>query len=272
MQFWMPVAVLLLTSAFTTAAEPLNVEITGHRGASYDAPENTLSSVRLGWEQRADSVEIDVWLSKDGHIVLSHDKDTKKCAGVDKLVVEQTLAELRQLDVGKWKAAKYAGERIPLLSEVLPTIPAGKRLLIEVKCGPEIVPTLVKDLEAAGRKPAETAVICFNADVVAAMKRARPDLQVYWLVGLKQDKKTGAWSHTAEQLIARARELKADGVDLSACDAITPAFGKAIQDAGLKLLVWTVNDPAVARQMIAAGVEGITTDRPAWLREQLGLK
>ncbi|HQO34651.1 MAG TPA: glycerophosphodiester phosphodiesterase family protein, partial [bacterium] len=88
-------------------------------------------------------------------------------------------------------------------------------------------------------------------------------------VGLKQDKKTGVWSHTAEQLIARAKELKADGVDLSACDAITPAFGQAIKDAGLKLLVWTVNDPAVARQMLAAGVQGITTDRPAWLRENV---
>lgn len=266
-------ATLMLTaSSFTNAAEQVEVEITGHRGASYDAPENTLSSVRLGWEQNADSVEIDVWLSKDGHIVLSHDKDTKKCAGVDKLVVDQTLAELRQLDVGQWKNEKYAGERMPVLSEILPTIPTGKRLLIEIKCGPEIVPTLVNELQAAGRQTAETAVICFNADVVAAMKKARPDLQVYWLVGLKQDKKSGAWSHSAEQLVEKAKELHADGVDLSACDAITPAFGKTIKDAGLKLLVWTVNDPKMAKQMIAAGVEGITTDRPAWLREQLGLQ
>lgn len=270
MRAWSLIALLILaTGSWCNAAEQTDVEITGHRGASYDAPENTLSSVRLGWEQNADSVEIDVWLSKDGHIVLSHDKDTKKCAGIDRLVVEQTLAELRQLDVGTWKAPKYAGERMPILSEVLPTIPAGKRLLIEVKCGPEIVPALVRELETAGRKPAETAVICFNADVVAAVKQARPDLQVYWLVAIKQDKKTGAWSHTAEQLVAKAQELHADGVDLSACNAITPGFGKTIKDAGLKLLVWTVNDPQVARQMIAAGVEGITTDRPAWLREQL---
>ena len=248
------------------------VEITAHRGASYDAPENTLSSVRLGWEQQADSVEIDVYLSKDGHIVLSHDKDTRKCAGIDKLVVDQTLAELRQLDVGKWKHAKYTGEQMPVLSEILPTIPAGKRLLIEIKCGPEIVPALVKELQAAGREPSQTAIICFNAEVVAAAKAALPELQVYWLVALKQDKATGKWSPAAADIVAKARTLKADGVDLSACDAIDKAFGDTVKAADLKLLVWTVNDPNVARKMIAAGVEGITTDRPAWLREQLSVK
>jgi glycerophosphoryl diester phosphodiesterase len=260
-------SLLLVTALF--AAEAPRVEIVAHRGASYDAPENTLASVKLGWEQQADGVEFDIWLSKDGQIVLSHDKDTERAAGVKKLVVEQTYDELRQLDVGKWKDPKYTGEKIPLLTDVLKTIPAGKRVFIEIKCGPEIVPELQRVLEQSGHPPAALAIIAFSEDVVAACKRALPAHQVYWLVSIKRDKKTGEWNHTADGLISRAKELHADGLDLSACDFIDQAFAERVFAEKLGLYVWTVNDPTIARQMIAAGVQGITTDRPAWLREQL---
>jgi glycerophosphoryl diester phosphodiesterase len=260
---------LIAVVALLSAAEAPKVEIVAHRGASYDAPENTLSSIRLGWEQRADAVEFDIYLSKDGQIVLAHDKDTERTAGVKRLIVEQTAEELRKLDVGRWKNAKYAGERIPLLTEVLPTIPKGKRVFIEIKCGPEIVPELVRILKQSGHPPAALPIICFQEDVVAACKKALPQHQVYWLVSIKRDKQTGEWNHTADELISRARQLGADGLDLSACDFIDAPFGMRVRAAGLGLYVWTVNDVAVARQMIAAGAQGITTDRPAWLRERL---
>lgn len=248
---------------------PASVEIVGHRGASYDAPENTLAAIKLGWEQQADAVEFDVYLSKDGQIILSHDADTKRAAGVDKKVVEQTYQELRRLDVGAWKDKKYTGERIPLLSEALATIPKGKRVFIEVKCGPEIVPELQRVLAVAKRPTSETAVISFNKDVVAASKKTLPECKVYWIVSVKKDKQTGEWNHSVDSLIQTAKELHADGLDLSACDLIDRGFGDRVKASGLELLVWTVNDVKVAHQMIAAGVQGITTDRPLWLREQL---
>jgi len=260
--------IMLGVCAGVSAKEP-GVEIVGHRGASYDAPENTLAAINLGWQQNADAVEFDIWLSKDGEIVLFHDKDTKRIGGVDKLVKDQTWAELQQLDVGAWKDAKFAGERMPRLKDALDTIPKGKRVFIEVKCGPEIVPKLVETMRATGRPSAELAVISFQDDVIAATKRAAPEYKAYWLASLKQDKQTRAWNHSAESLIARAKALHADGLDLSAVDLIDPAFGRKIRQAGLEFYVWTVNDPDVARRMIAAGVQGITTDRPAWLREQL---
>lgn len=249
---------------------PARVEIVGHRGASYDAPENTLSALKLGWEQQADAVEFDVFLSKDGQIVLSHDADTKRAAGVDKKIVEQTYAELRHLDVGSWKSQKFAGERIPLLSEALATIPAGhKRVFIEVKCGPEIMPELKRVLDEANRPAAETAIISFNKDVVAAAKKTVPACKAYWIVSVKKDKQTGEWNHTVDSLIQTAKDLQADGLDLSACDLIDLDFGSKVKSSGLELLVWTVNEVKVARQMIAAGVQGITTDRPQWLRDEL---
>src|SRR5438445_6957075 len=110
------------------------MEIIAHRGASYDAPENTLASVKLAWEQKADAVEIDVHLSKDGSIVVIHDANTSKVAGVRKRVSDQTLAELKGLDVGRWKGPKWASERIATLDEVLATVPERKRLFIEIKC------------------------------------------------------------------------------------------------------------------------------------------
>lgn len=246
-----------------TAAPPPMVEIIAHRGASYDAPENTVASMKLAWDQNADVGELDVFLTKDGKIVVLHDANTRRTTGYDGRVADMTLEEIRKLDAGKWKGEKFAGEKIPTLEEILATVPPGKRLFIEIKCGPEIVPELDRVLRASGLKPEQTAIISFSAEVVAAVKKARPDLQAYWIVSLVGKK-------TAESLIAKARQVRADGLDLSANPAVLDkAFADQVKAAGLRLYVWTVNDPALARKMIEAGVEGITTDRPGWLREQL---
>jgi glycerophosphoryl diester phosphodiesterase len=261
-------AMTALAAPIVAAADPAKVEIVAHRGASFDAPENTVAAIKLAWEQKADASEFDVFLSRDGKIVVTHDPNTKRICGVDRKVVDQTFAELRKLDVGSWKDAKFAGERMPTLEQMLATVPSGKRVLIEVKCGPEIVPELDRVLKASGLKPEQTPVIAFNAAVVAAMKKARPDVKAYWLVTLSPKKQK---PRTAEELIAKAKEIKADGLDLSADPKVlTREFGAKVKGAGLALYVWTVNDVELAKQMIAAGAESITTDRPGWLREQLG--
>lgn len=265
----LPATALLLcmtAPAAAPAAAP-KVEIIAHRGASYDAPENTVAAIRLAWDQKADGSEFDIYLTKDGKIAVMHDKDAKRTAGVSKVVPEVTLEELRALDVGKWKGAKFAGEKVPTLDEMLATVPTGKTVFIEVKCGPEIVPELVRVLQASKLRAEQTPVISFNAAVIAAVKKARPDVPAYWLVGLTPKK--GTAPPTAAALIAKAREIKADGLDLSASEVLDEAFAKAVREAGLKLYVWTVNDAEVAKRMVRLGVDGITTDRPAWLREQI---
>lgn len=260
-------AVLLVLLPLAAPAADRKVEIIAHRGASFDAPENTVTAMKLAWTQKADASELDVYLSKDGKAVVIHDPNTKRVAGVDKKVVDQSLAELRALDVGKWKGARFAGERLPTLEEMLATVAKGKRILIEIKSGPEIVPELNRLLRASGLKPEQTPIISFNAGVVAAVKKARPDLQAYWIVSMKPAK--GKKPPTAEELIARAKTIGADGLDLSADAALTAAFARKVKDAGLKLYVWTVNDPKVAKRMVELGVDGITTDRPGWLRDRL---
>jgi len=118
------------------------VEIIGHRGASFDAPENTLASVHLAWAQGADAVEIDVHLSLDGRLVAIHDANTRRTTRVNRKVARQTLAQLRALDAGRWKAPRWAGEKIPTLEEVLGTIPPGQRLFVEIKSRADAAPEL----------------------------------------------------------------------------------------------------------------------------------
>src|SRR5690606_25135252 len=109
----------------STAGLWSDVEVIAHRGASHDAPENTLAAVNLAWEMGADAVEFDVHLTSDGHLVSIHDKDTKRVAGTKKVVAETTLAEVQELDVGTWKDGAFAGETSPSIDAVLATIPTG---------------------------------------------------------------------------------------------------------------------------------------------------
>src|SRR6187431_238635 len=121
---------LLLSTASLSA-----VEIVAHRGASADAPENSLSAMKLAWEQGADAIELDLWLSKDGKLIVFHDADTKRIGGVDRKITEYTAAEAAQVDIGKWKGEKFAGEKLPALEPILATVPAGKRIVLELKSG-----------------------------------------------------------------------------------------------------------------------------------------
>jgi glycerophosphoryl diester phosphodiesterase len=251
----------------TFSPEPPLIEIVAHRGASFDAPENTHASLMLAWEQRADAVEFDVHLSKDGAIVVIHDADTTRTAGAEMKVAETTLAELRKLDVGRWKGAKFTGEKIPTLGEALATVPDGKRVFIEVKSGRETVPELDRVLKAAKLEPEQTCVISFRADVIAATKKVRPDLSALLVASLAPQ---NASPPTADELIAVAKAIRADGLVLSATPAVLDrAFGDKVKRNGLKLHVWTVDDAELARKMLTAGAESITTNRPGWLLEQL---
>lgn len=247
----------------------LGVEVTAHRGASHDAPENTLASVNLAWQRNADAVEIDVFLSADGHIVAYHDKDTKRIGGRDKLVKEQTLAELQTLDVGAWKGKKWRGEKIPTLDQVLETIPVGKRLFIEIKCGDEIIPELSQVLKASGKQPEQAAIIGFSLETMKAAKQALPNRQVYWVVAPNEDEETGEWGPPAAELIQRAKKAGLDGLDLGMAPLIDQAYVAEVKQSGLQCYAWTINSAAEARKLERWGIDGITTDRPGWLRGQL---
>jgi glycerophosphoryl diester phosphodiesterase len=262
---------LMLAGICSFCSGVYGVEIIAHRGASAHAPENTLAAVNLAWQIGADAVEVDVYLSSDGHIVVMHDDTTKRTGGRDWKISERTLAELRTLDVGSWKGPTWAGEKIPTLAEVLATIPSGKRLFIEIKCGPDIAAPLAEVLAEAGRPAAETVVIAFKLPVAEAVKRRLPGMRVYWLYSTspKKDKETGRLVDHPEELLEVCRRAGLDGLDLGYESQLTPEFVARIRDLGLGLYVWTVNKPDVAQRLHALGVDGITTDDPRLIREHL---
>lgn len=243
-----------------------SVEIIAHRGASHLAPENTMASVMLGWKMDAD-VEVDVYLSGDNRIVAIHDSTTKRTAGPELKVAETTADELRRLDVGTFKGQAFAGEKIPFLAEIVETIPQGRKLYVEIKCGREILPSL-SALVARSGKMSQIVIIGFDLETVTASKKLI-DVPTYWLKGTKKDEETEQWIAHDPGLVQIARENGLDGLDVHYA-GVTKELVDAADSAGQKLYVWTVDDPVEAARLVKLGVAGITTNRPGWLKEQLG--
>jgi glycerophosphoryl diester phosphodiesterase len=246
------------------------VDIIAHRGASHDAPENTEAAARLGWRQGADGVEIDVHLSHDGRAVVLHDVDTKRTTGVPGKVADQNWRALHALDAGAWKDARWRGERIPLLEEIIKTVPDKKRLFIEIKCGPEILPELERVLRRSRLRPAQTVLIGFGYETMVQARQRFPEVTVHWLSSFQRQGDSGAFTPTVDDLIRRAKAGKFTGLSVNYRGPVDAAFVGAVKAAGLQCHVWTVDDPEAARRLRSAGVDSITTNRPEWLREQLG--
>jgi len=243
------------------------VEIIAHRGASHDAPENTVAAFQLGWEQKADACELDIRPTKDGRIVAIHDSTTRRTAGAAGRVSAQTLEKLRTLDAGSWKGAQWKGERIPTLEEALATVPDGKRIFVEIKCSAKVLPEIERVLNVSGKKARQIAIIGLD---FATMKQARecfPLSAIYWIASPK--KWSGGRYPSPDTLIAKATSANLDGLDLDRRFAIDKKFVSRVKNAGLKLCVWTVNNATLAEKLAVLGVDGITTNRPLWLRERL---
>jgi glycerophosphoryl diester phosphodiesterase len=249
---------------------PAPPQIIAHRGASHEAPENTLAAIALGLTQQADAIEIDVRLSRDGGIVLLHDDTLRRTTGLDAEPGELELADIRKLDAGSWKGPAFAGEKVPTLSEVLAAIPAGKDLLIELKSGAAIVPALRRELEKGLLTLAQVVVIAFDFELLRAVRTALPQVRVLHLAG-GQDSGRPLTQSELDALIAAARAAGFDGLNLGDDWPWDAAMVKRIHQAGLRCYVWTVNEPARARYLAGMGVDGITTDRPGFIRQQLQL-
>ncbi len=256
----------LLVVTLLAAGPGYAMDIIGHRGASKDFPENTVRSVREAFAQMADGAEVDVHLCRDGEVVVIHDPDTLRTTGKKLLVKESALEALRALDAGVWKDNRFAGEKIPLLSEILDVVPAGKTLIVEIKCGVEILPALEKILAARG---AGKKIVLFGFDltVVRQAKRRLPALPVLWLH--KGEKKApGQPAAYPADMLRLAQEAGLDGVGLH-FDGVSASLVSEARKRGLRVFVWTVDDVAEARRLHGLGVDALITNRPGEMRRQL---
>jgi glycerophosphoryl diester phosphodiesterase len=240
--------------------------IVAHRGASRAAPENTIPAFELAWKQNADAIEADFHLTKDGKVVCIHDKTTKKVAGKNLVVRKSTLAELKKLDVGSFHGKAFKGTKIPTIAEVFATVPADKKIYIEVKGGAEMVPALIREIGKSGLKTEQIVVISFSTEVIQQLKAKAPQYKASWVCSFKK-KKTGAITPSLATVLKTLKQVQADC--LSSNSAVPPSVIEAVSKQGYEWHVWTVDDLKTARHMQALGVYSITTNVPDDIRTSL---
>lgn len=262
---------LCLSMALSLPAAPLKSLFISHRGESLLAPENTMAAFRLAIERGADGFELDTYLTKDNHLICLHDGTTKRTTGVELKPAEATLAELRALDGGSWKGPQFKGEPLPTLEEALTLARDNFLIYVEIKSKDlAIVPRIVEAFKAVPiATPERVLFICFNKDIVASVRKSFPNYRAYWLTGTKLDK-DGNPTPSAAAAIASAKECDATGVSARAMpEVVTPAYVKAIRDAGLEFHVWTVDSAPYAKDLMEMGVQTITSNSGAQLKKTL---
>ncbi len=157
------------------AGRPL---ISAHRGFSTAAPENTLAALDAAWRVGADVAEIDVQLTRDGRVVLMHDRTLNRTTDGSGFVKDHTLAEIKALDAGAWFQAKFAGERVPTLAEVLEWSAGRLGFLVEIKNYPyREMPLVERTIEVIEAHHAQEFVVPAGFDhvMLAEIHRIRPD-------------------------------------------------------------------------------------------------
>lgn len=238
--------------------------IVAHRGASADAPENTLPAFRLAWERGADAIEGDFRLTRDGRIVCIHDASTERTGDRMLFVAAADLATLRTVDVGVRQGRAFSGAKIPVLSEVLDTVPEHGLVYIELKDGPEIVSVLVRELAAHGFPRDRLRIIAFDPEGIRRAKRLLPDTPATWLVKLEPNGR--GTDPSAGSVLATLRDIGADGVGTGRKN-VHADFIRRIRKAGFEHHVWTVDSIREAKSFHQAGAASITTNVPARMRE-----
>jgi glycerophosphoryl diester phosphodiesterase len=228
----------------------MKTKILAHRGASAYAPENTMEAFRLGIELGADGIELDVHLTKDGEVAVFHDFTLARMTGKPGRVCDFTMAELKRLDFP-----------IPTLGEVYELIEGFSKaqnrpltINVELKTTEETYPSLPAKLLDLQGKIALSQIIysSFNHYSLQTIRRLNPHVYIGLLYNLPLvDPQIYARHlhanaiHPPWHIIAALPDIVAD------CHAL-----------GIAVNTWTVNDPAMIRLMLSAGVDVIITDKP----------
>lgn len=261
MRYWMSLILLLVVWAVPGSGQV----IVAHRGASFDAPENTMAAFELAWQQGSDGVEGDFYLTRDQQIVCIHDRDTSRTAGVKKRVEESTLAELRDLEYGSWKGKKWDGEEIPTFEDVFKAVPEGRLFVIELKSNAKIVPVLAAQLKRLDVGKIRMLIISFDKSTVAACHDQIPDVRAHWLTSFRKDEKNGGYRPSAREIANVVIESGAAGVGMNGNrKVIDEVFIKQLADSGCnEFHVWTIDRLEDAAYFQKLGAVGITTNKPA---------
>ncbi len=240
-------------------------KIIAHRGASIDAPENTLAAIKLGIEQGSDGVEFDVYRTSDGQLALMHDRDVLRTTNFKEVftdgrsakVTELSLAQLRRLDAGSWHSAAYAGEKVPTFEETLELLRGRSTPVIEIK--PENIGQDVAMIVQKLGIEKEVFVQSFSPRAIREFHEVLPGVTTGYLTGNK----------ISDDSIARAREHRRIAAEAGASVVVCNyrladrAYIDELHSSGFIVWVYTVDDEGTMRSLMERGIDGIITNVPA---------
>lgn len=236
--------------------------ILAHRGASADAPENTLTAFKEAVAQGADGVELDVQLCASGEVVVCHDEALDRLSGLSWPVLHTPYRKLKTADVGS--KLGFATDHIPLLEEVLSVLPPTLLVNVEVKCGTVNDHGLTRRaVEVIRAHNAEERVVVssFNPAVLWRLAEIAPELRCGYLI----DPDKPFLVHG--RMLAPMVSTYSIHPHHSQC---TPRRVAAWRAAGYRLASWTVDDGDEARRLRDLGVDYLITNRPRQVRAALG--
>lgn len=237
--------------------------IFAHRGASLHAPENTISAFNLAIQQGAHAIELDVMLSADNEAVVIHDNNVDRTTNGSGQVMNLSLADIRTLDAGSYFDAKFMGEKIPTLEEVL-SIFGGKILInIELKnlINPfDPLPLITAALVKKYRLEDKVLFSSFNPIALIKINRYLPDTDNALLLW------GGFFGKIIQPFLTKIIPHKALHPSLSITDS---KLVKLAHRNGYRIHVYTVNDANTINRMYEMGVDGIFTNDPLLARKIL---
>ncbi len=241
---------------FLCAQISCQISIIAHREASFYESENSIAAFKKAFQLNADAIELDIWRTADDSLVVIHDRTTGRTANQNLIVPQSTAKELRKLKLKNQ-------EKIPYLQEVIAAIPKDKKIVIELKCGDEagnagnVFPMLSDILRRSGRTK-DVIIIAFNINALAEAKKQLPGNKCYYLTSQK-DKE--------DELIEKCKKFNLDGLNIN-YGILTESIAAKTKQAGLDLLVWTVDKPEAAlNAFLKNKVSGITTNKPDIIRD-----
>ncbi|ABR46788.1 Glycerophosphodiester phosphodiesterase [Alkaliphilus metalliredigens QYMF] len=230
-----------------------------HRGASGDAPENTIAAMDLAIKQNCDGIEMDVQLTKDGQVIVCHDWTVDRTTNGTGEIRNLTVEEIKKLDAGSWFSEKFTGEKIPTLEEVINHVPHSLLLNIEIKIQAfddrDIAKQVLVILEKYDRIE-NTIVSSFNHLQIQRIKKLKPAVKIGSLY--------------EAYLLNPCDYFKQNDLNLYSFHAcgyyINHEVIKELQDNHIKVYCWTINDKENANLLKDMGVDGIISNFPDMLK------
>ena len=245
----------MLPAHFNPTGRPL---VWAHRGASADAPENTVAAFSLALTQGADGIELDAQRCASGEVVVLHDDSLARTTGFGALVTEASYSVVRTLDAGSWKSERFRGERIPMLAEVLEGFPL--LVNVELKCDRRddggLTAEVVRVVRAAR---AEDRVLLSSFNLICLWRARVLAPGILRAVLFESEQHWTLRSALAAPLIGAAA-MHPEHV------LATPERVQGWRRRGYSVACWTVDDPEAAARLHSIGVGAIFTNRPALMR------